>query len=73
MVAIIFLTIMLIDLLYYKEANGVSVRGGVYIAAIFSIYLMEHSQRASELPVVDILFFFHIGYFYCGCCQIRGR
>ena len=58
MVAIIFLSIMLIDLLYYKEANGVSVRGGVYIAAIFSIYLMEHSQRASELPVVDILFFF---------------
>ena len=56
-IASIFLIIIFVDLFFYKEATGIFVRGGVYIAAIFSVYLMEQSPRVEALPELDILFF----------------
>lgn len=57
MIAAVFTSVMLVDLFYHREKNGISLRGGIYIIAIFSVYLAVHSARLSSIPVFDIFYY----------------
>ncbi len=57
MVGTIFFIVMLLDMFYSPQSNGFSLRGGVYIAAIFTIYLAAHSERFSYFTYIEVVLF----------------
>ncbi len=54
-IAGVLFAVMFMELFYYKFRNGFSLRGGVYIVAMFSVYLVSHSERISHAVYFDVI------------------
>ncbi len=53
MVSGVLFVVMFVEMFYYKQNNGFSLRGGVYIVAMFSVYLVTNSEQISQAIYFD--------------------
>lgn len=55
LIAAVLSAIMLLELIFYKQKNSFSLSGGIYIAAIFSVYLVGHSEAIQSINYLDAI------------------
>lgn len=53
----VFAVIMVFEMLNFRDRIGRVSRAGIYIMAIFAVYLSVHSQKLSSLPTLDVMLF----------------
>ncbi len=57
LLAAVFMLVMLVELISSKQVIGGAARAGIYIIAIFAVYLSVHSVRLSSMPIIDLALF----------------
>ncbi|MFK8069059.1 MAG: MraY family glycosyltransferase, partial [Gammaproteobacteria bacterium] len=55
LIAAVLFAVMTLDIIFHKDKNSFSLSGGIYIAAIFSVYLVGHSEVIKEFAYLDII------------------
>ncbi len=55
MISGVLFIVMFVEMFYYRQKNGFSLRGGVYIAGMFSVYLVSKSERITHAAYLDIV------------------
>ncbi len=55
LIAAVLFIVMTLDMIFNKDKNSFSLSGGIYIAAIFSVYLVGHSEAIKDFSYLDII------------------
>ncbi len=55
MIAGVLFVVMFVEMFYYKQKGGFSLRGGVYIVAMFSVYLVSKSEQISQIVYFNVI------------------